>query len=345
MQTFKKILIFGIVNILLIMSMTYLFAQPSAVKVLLKEAKNESFNTLIIGQSHGETDIDPFVLSQSSDIEAFNLSRRLMPIENLYYLIKEANVNNNYKRIILDIGASYWMSDHSGLAGEDANLLFKLSGTRTLEYFWDVQWNDNYNDPLCDYLVTISSIMKIPQTIRAKTNALYWNSSPKAIEYANDAAGVSETYEYKGRGFRYGIKHSGIEHSKWEFDETQIKDENIKAFAKIVKYCREHDIDLICIQSATTPSRIKNENFDDVHRYFDELCSNYDVPFYDMNYVKTEYFQRSEEDFVDSDGHMMGALAEEHTNILLEIINSESPAIYFYETYEEVLNNLEVCEK
>lgn len=79
--------------------------------------------------------------------------------------------------------------------------------------------------------------------------ACYAICPKEAISMVEDEEG----FEYKGRGFRYGLKKSGVEWPSWDFDESNIKEENVEAFKKIVKYCKDNDIELICVQSALPP--------------------------------------------------------------------------------------------
>jgi hypothetical protein len=116
-----------------------------------------------------------------------------------------------------------------------------------------------------------------------------------------------------------------------------VKQENIKAFNRIVKYCKSNDIELFCIQSALPPYRIENENLDDVHEYFTQLCKKYDTPFYDMTYLKQEYLNRTDDDYVDLDGHMLGELAERYSKVLGDVLIADDNEDYFYNDYDEVL--------
>lgn len=45
-----------------------------------------------------------------------------MPVVNLSYIMEEANANDQYKRVILDLDPSYWDDDHKGTFGSDTNL-------------------------------------------------------------------------------------------------------------------------------------------------------------------------------------------------------------------------------
>ena len=121
---------------------------------------------------------------------------------------------------------------------------------------------------------------------------------------------------------------------------NNIKSENLEAFRKIVVYCKDNDIELICVQSALPPYRLQNENMDEVHDYFIELCGKYDVPFYDLNYLKKEYLSRTDDDYVDLDGHMMGTLADRQSAVLGQILISENKDAFFYDNYSDVLNHL-----
>jgi len=94
------------------------------------------------------------------------------------------------------------------------------------------------------------------------------------------------------------------------------------------------------VQSALPPYRLQNENMDEVHEYFTELCSEYQVPFYDLNYLKDEYLSRTDDDYVDLDGHMMGELADRQSAVLGQILISENKEAFFYDNYDDVLKHL-----
>lgn len=340
MRTFKKFTGFIIANLLVIVSLTFMLTQPSVLKILMKEAKSGEFDTLIIGESHGETSHDPYLMSDVAGYQVFNLSRRSMPMVNLSYIMEEANANGQYKRVILDLDPSYWDEDHKGTFGSDTNLLFQLTGFRWFDYMKNILMEDNYNNTLADYHLNAKTIKQIPQNLRYKLNKAYLIGEESSVQNIYSIIGVANYYEYKGRGFRYGMKKSGVEWPRWDFNENNIKLENIEAFKKIVKYCKDNDIELVCVQSALPPYRLKNENMDKVHEYFTELCGEYNVPFYDLNYLKDEYLSRTDDDYVDLDGHMMGKLAERQSMVLGQILISDNKEVFFYDNFEDVLNHL-----
>lgn len=77
MRTFKRIAGFIIVNLIVIISLTFILAKPSVVKLLMKEAKSQAYDTLVIGESHAVNGYNPSVLSNKIEYEVFNMSRGL----------------------------------------------------------------------------------------------------------------------------------------------------------------------------------------------------------------------------------------------------------------------------
>lgn len=342
MRTFKKIAGFLIANFIVVVLLTLTLAQPSGLKLLMKEAKTGDYDTLIVGQSHGSSGYDPYVLSEQTGDHVINLSRRLQPVVNLKFIVEEITASDHqYKRVIWDVDPTYWDDDNSGTFGMDTNLLFRLTGSRWIDYVGNILLEDNYNDAFADYGLNAGTIKKIPRNLKAKCKMPYLKGDESAMPIALAAVLTDGNYEYRGRGFIYNLKKSGVEWGSFTFDESSVKEENLEAFRETVEYCNKNGIELICVESAVSPYRLQTENMDDVHDFFSNLCTTYNVPFYDLNYVKAEYLSRTDDDYVDLDGHMMGELADRQSEVLGQILISDDKESFFYDTYEEVLDHLE----
>ncbi len=343
MRIFKKLLGFIAANILVIFIFTMAFAQPSAVRPLLKAAKGDDYDTLILGQSNAETSMDPFLLSELCNCNAFNLSRRLQPMINQYYLLQEANKHGQYKTVILDLDISYWTEDHNGRAGTDCNLLFRLTGRRQAEYIRKILLDDNFTNTFFDYSLTPSQIpamlKKVPVQLRTKCSSDYILGKESSITYYNQIVGITENYKYIGRGFRYGIKQKSTPHTPYTFKESNVKEENLEAFDCIVRYCNAKNIKLICTASAVPPYRLHSDNMDAIHNYFAAICGKYDIPFYDFSYATSQYLPRTDQDYVDLEGHMMGEMAEKQTRLLAHVLKAKDPSICFHNNYASVLKD------
>ena len=344
MQTFKKTFIFVLLNLSLCYILNLMLTQPSTLKILFNSLNKDKYSTLIVGESHGESCINPFILSEENN-QAFNIARRLIPPTDFYYIVKEANKDLNLKQIIFEIDSGYWESERIPKAS-DANLLYSLTQNKIkIEYFFDLFANKDVTD-IFDYDHTPIHIKRSLKNLKAKTTKEYMKKEESAIIETNKVLDIGKNYKYIGRGFRYGLHFDEkIKYTPKDFDKDKITQEVIESFEKLQKYCKENNIELICMISALPPYRLQKENHNEEHEYFKEFCNKYKINFYDMNYIKSEYLPRNNEDYVDIDGHMQGELANKQTNLIKEIIKSEHPEKYFEKNYEDVLKGLNKNER
>lgn len=341
MRTFKRIITFIILNILVFDAMHFALAQPSVLKSFLKDYHQGDFNTVVLGQSHGESGMNPFILSDEHG-EVYNLARRVMPFPEIYYLLREADRDGNVNRAYIEIDSSYWYSNYCEQqpAGVDVNMMYNLSWRYKPLYFFESVLNKRIN-MVGDYALSMDSIRAISDNIRAKFILKNIDDNMEYINTFNDIFGYSLNYTYRGRGFRYGHSFYPVQINFVQFDSQNIPDIVIQYFDKIVQYCKKENIELIFFTPALSPLRLQNENHDVEHKYFSDLCAAREVPYYDMNYVKKEFLNYTSEEFVDDDGHMMGVLADRHSEIFKEIVNAEDSCIYFYNDYKDVLSKFQ----
>lgn len=337
MKAVRRIVLFVIAFILSVIILTLLFSPPSGIRILLNEAKEPGFNTLILGQSHGECGYNPYIISDELGVNAMNASRRTTPINNFKYIIEEANRDGQYNTVILDIDPYYWIMEQNRDFGTDMNLLPYLTGQRKLSYFKECIWDINYSVLFCDYYISLENIKLIPKALKAKFTKEYILNQDYAMNYVDEYLKSEKAYAYKGRGFLYGVDRApDLGWATWDFDGALPS--NLESFDEIVSYCKDNNIRLICTQSALPPSRLTQQNMSYVNEYFTNLCNSYGIEFYDFNYAKN--LKRTDFDYVDADGHPMGELADRQTKILCDVMKSQDKSQYFYNTYEEVLSNL-----
>ena len=342
MRTFKKFTAFVAVLLVSCCAFTFLLAQPSVMKIMIKQTQRNQCDTVFVGQSHGESDVDPFLFDKETGSNSMNCSRRLTPNKNLYYVVKDCNSKGNLKRVFCEIDPTYW-TGFGGGRGEDVNGLFYLSPVMKAEYFFKEMLDNNFTTALFDYGVNQLSLSRIPSNIRIRTNIDYIKKNDDAVAFINDSIGVSDKYEYKGKGFRYGLESefNPEDYESFTFNEEDVTDDCVSSFKKLAAYCRDNGIELVCINYAVSPYRLQHENLNDAYTYFSALCKEENVEYIDFNYAKQEYLPRTNSDFVDVDGHMMGEMAERQTKLLTQILkNPENKDKYFYSDYSEVINSL-----
>lgn len=343
MRTFRRMAGFIAVNVAVAVILTMILSGTCQLAALINEARNDKYDTLFLGHSHGEVGIDPFLASEILGGEATSCAYRLTPFAYDYYILKEANKDKHLKRVVVEIDPTYITGSttkNNQTVGHGLNIFYDLSGINKLEYIKNIMMPRNYNQSLFDYDIGNLNLKTAKRNITIRKDADYWKRNESYLKKYDYLIHYTGTYEYKGRGFSYGLKKvsGGVEYI---FDKDKVKDECIEAFDKMVKYCKQNDIELIFTRWAVTPYRMKNENPDEVYEYFSELCKKNDVPYYDMNYLKKEYFSKSNDDFIDNEGHMLGYMAERQTEVLCNILKSDDKEKYFYTSFDEVMENLE----
>ena len=339
MRTSKRLIGFILSFVVVVVVLSLCFTPPSGIRLLMHEAKDTKYDTIILGQSHGECGYNPYIISDELGCEAMVVSRRLTPLNNMYYILKEINKDNHIKTVILDIDPYYWRLGQNRDYGTDMDLFYRLSGLNRWEYFKDVIWGDQFMRLFCDYYISLENIKLIPKALKAKFNKEYILNEDSAMVYVDEYLKSDNAYEYKGRGYLYGVNRAPeLGWEIWQFD-NDVTEENLQSFRDINEYCNQNGISLICVQSALTPTRLHQQNMGDVHDYFTNLCDLYNIDFYDFNYAKKEYLNRTELDYVDADGHPMGELSDRQTKLLCELVKSSNKGEFLYNDYSEVLIN------
>lgn len=348
MQTFKRIAIFLLALITVTYAFEFMIAQPSTLKILIKEAEREEVNTVILGESHAETGLNPYALGKGITVkgqkcEAVSLAHRILPVVDQYYLLKRVTDNNpNIKQVFFEIDPTYWQGKSMYYPGKDASALEFCSLPDKIDYFKNVLIKQNYNSAFFNYYIDKTNLYYIPQNIKCKLDPDYIKSSEKAIPKIYETNGVSFFFEYIGKGYRHGIKRNDKNRLPKGFSEQKLNKEALNGFNRLVKLCRERDIKLTCFISALPVERIrdKNENYDVIHKYFAKLCRDNKLDFYDFNYIKPEYLKRTTDyvDFADYDGHAMADFSEKQTRAFIKVYNPPKAEDMFLKTYPEALN-------
>lgn len=323
----------GLVVIILLVNsvLGFVFQSPSYLRVALHEIQNddENYDIVFVGQSHGANAFNPYVIEEKTGMAAYNLCRGLMCNRDTAYLVKESNYKNDVKYIVYDIDTSYWTSFENPNYVSDGYVFPHLSSpANKLEYFFRYTIHENFRYTLCRYVLYGSGGLKaLPDNIKSKLTREYY-------EYdVNSFFKEREKREYQGRGFFAGSVKDEGDYKPTKWCEDDVTEGALQGFLDIVEYCKEQNIELICVSSPAPLERLQAEEHEDIYAYFKELSSNCGVEFWDFNYIKPEYLTWDGGNFQDSDGHMFGEFANEYSELLGELLyqysNNESIEHYF----------------
>lgn len=339
MKTSKKIIIFIVLNLAVTLFLNSILNEPSitAAKLNKTHEAGASYNTIVLGQSHAECGINPAVLDENLNADSMNCARALISIKEIYYILLDADSNHTVKRVIMELNPFYWNDEQTNGKGEDSNALYFLSWKTKPKFFFNEVLGTSFSRSLFDYTVKANSIINIPTVIKTKLNPEYLKSA---------VSGTSASYvfnnsrnEYSEKGFEFRCQKADTPYWEHQFETDQERTGCEKTFKKICDYCEENGIELICFISPVHPQRLRQENFDDSHEYFEKLCQKNNVRFIDFNYVTKEALPREDKDFVDIDGHTIVELSDRTTKLLCDFIKGDLKDC-FYSSYDEVKANI-----
>lgn len=322
----------------------------SYVRVVFNELKNsdENYDCIILGASHARSDIDPFIVSENLGVNAINIAVPGEKMDDSYYILKEAMANNTVKKVILDLDYQYWYK----LARNDFADTFiyeQLTDNKTkFEYAYQNLLDKDFRVFFARYAYFIDNYNKIESNIKTKLSKAYKECSIDAVVDPNSYGG-----QYQGRGFFYNPNSGDVVKSddmkQIVFDADKIDTKTYQYFLKIVEYCKSNNIELICITSPIARGVAISGDYEKIHNYFDKICKENNINYFDFNYVKQSVLDFTISDYVDYDGHMTGDIIKRYTAALCDVIkqkNSEffSKSEFFYNNYDELVESIKSVE-
>lgn len=330
---------------------------PSYARVILHELNSdtENYDCIVLGASHGRSGINPYKLDEELSCNALNVCIPNETIRDSYYLLKEAVRNNDVNTVVLDLDYQYWYNlKENNYASAFIYDQLELSPVK-IEYFFDKMLDEDFRVALTRWAGYTYLYGNIKDNLKTKLSESYRNYSVESVDN-KDAGGP-----YIGKGFFYrdspGEDSGKGAYKGIDFEGSGVDSETVNIFRKIVKYCKNKGIRLVCVTSPITPAMMTDSDYAKVNSFFDELCSEEDVEFYDFNLVKENVLSVTNDNFVDYDGHMAGELADRYSEVLADIIkeSGESDAQNadgreaavsdsFYLSYDELSENMNTVE-
>jgi len=258
----------------------------------LNELKNlKDFDILLLGSSHAYRGFDPRIFAESN-ISLFNAGSSSQCPTHSELLLKRYLKNLNPKLIIIEVYPGVFATD-----GVEATL--------------DIISNDK-NDKLSLELVLSQNHLKVYNTF---IFALFRDFTGLNEGHIEDPIRKKETYIKGGFVLREMafFEYTQQEQRSWEFREEQFR-----AFERIIKLIKEQQIDLLLIQAPITKgfysAFTNNKEFDELmqgygtYYNFNNLMTLDDsLHFYDAHHLNqhgVELFNAKVLEVLDRDGHL-----------------------------------------
>lgn len=276
----------------------------------------EQYDDIILGTSHGMTDIDPAVMEEITGRTGHNVCVGGEYEIDAYYIAKLIAEKQKPTRIIYEVDPGYFVSEKE----EGNNYLlfyheFPFSKAK-LEYFWASIAKCNFRTilfPWYEYSLSYE-LGKVKETFSQKWNRDYDISHLK-----------SDTQEYHESGLieRYPVDTSKLKMKDLKlFEEDQINEQNVEYLGKLIDFCKENGIEFVAV---TTPIpidtlRAYSDNFNQAWNYFGKYFDEKGISYLNFNTQYFNAFSHDLEDYTDYDGHMNGNAAAEYSKVLANIL-------------------------
>lgn len=338
------VLIFGVCD--------YCFAPSGYVRFILHEMNKEeaNYDTLVLGASHARSAISPELIDEQLGTNTLNIAIPGETVEDSYYMLKDACDSNDVKTVIIDVDYQYWVEAQPTSHFTKAFICQNMTDLGVkLEYYWDNRENMDIRNVFTKRLSWDCSPSSVKRNVTTKSTQAYKN-------YELEAAGVDGKVEgadgpYKGKGFFYRITFGGkpggaayVE--SWIERQYAGIDPNVREqFDRIVEYCNENEIKIICVTSPITPSAMEKLGMEKVHKTLKTAFDEWGVEYYDFNLALMSVIPRDDVDYGDLEGHMGGELAEEYSAVLGSFLKdaqdgSIDESKYFYSSFEEMYRTM-----
>lgn len=280
-----------------------------------------SYNTyddVFVGTSHGKMNIDPDTMEDITGRTGHNLCvGGEYPVDVLYMIKLMIEKGHTPKRIIYEISPGYFVREKE----EGNNYLlffheFPLSVSK-LSYFKDAVIKCDFRTllfPWYEYDFSYE-ISHIKDNLNKKLSGDY---------SAESFATATQKYHESGFIERYPVDTDSLEDDyAEEWFPEDIVEKNMDDLGKIIKLCKDNNIELIAVTTPLSDRALKESNNGNsaLNEYYSDYFSKTDVTYINFNYG--QYYDMTEHDltcYTDLDGHMNGDAARRFSKILAEVL-------------------------
>lgn len=298
----------------------------------------ENVDSIFLGPSHVYSGLDPAITDEAWGENTFNSSTPSQRINTSYALLKEAYRTADIDTCYLEIsirGVKRGLRQRE-MVPEVYNVsdYMKWSWNK-VSYLLNAVQPEDYIHAFCRARrnwKSIYSLSTMKETVSKKSQDDYQNYVP--VE--------KKTSYYAGKGFVYYSKEfNNADTSTRKPYEGPITEEFQCYFQKIVQYCQENEIELVCFSVPFTEYTMESiGNYDEYYLQAKELCEKYGVSYYDFNLANPSILDIQDSDFRDAH-HLNGAGAEKFTKVFADFFAGKiEKEELFYGSYAEKREHL-----
>lgn len=338
MQTFKKILIFFILFIIINICISFLLIPHySGSDKMWKDFQKESNPQIIfIGSSLAKRTFNPYIIENEIGLSCFNMGTPLQCLDDSYIALQVAISQKMPQKIILSL-------DYSGLKDEKAKRarISFWKGLSNTVSFWEKILMD------LKFIFSKENV-KEPDSI----NYLYpWIYNHVWIEPSNIKENIKNKlknenkFYYIGKGFEKIDKNLDFNKVNGDFSsEIEINQNALEKIEKMAELCKKNNIDFLFINTPNTVYDViyHGNKYFDIMNTINKFFKEKKIDYYDFNLIKPDIFITKEEYYYNYE-HFNYKGAKEFSKAFANFIKlrekEKNLSKYFY-TQEEYLKSI-----
>ncbi len=267
------------------------------MRINVKRGCENQYEDIILGTSQSRAGINPSKVEEVTGRKTANLSIPLSsPLDNYYFLKQICASGHKPKRVVYELDP-YYLSD----AKAGGHYYIYPNGPVKLEYFLAAMKND-WRITLSPWVFQLGNYYHMLEVAKGKWDFLH------------------DQYDHNYNGFVYygdDVPFTDKVTTDREFNVTSSADQYLR---KMYAFCQAQEIDFVLIQMPVSDDIYKNAEKtyrSGADSYMKEVAEELDIPYWNFNLLlSTELNLRLEGNFIDTEGHMYGQMADRFSEIL-----------------------------
>ncbi len=299
---------------------------------------------ICVGSSHVFNGVVPEILDQKTGENYYNMATTGQRLRESYFIIKEASHRNQLKGVYLDL---YFLISMEGMGNYDnfaaisggwENLDYRKVSLDRLETFFQLNPSEYYVSaalPFTRFREHLCDVEWIYAMQKSKKRPEYQN-----YQYQWESENDKAKYTEKGYFYHTLQMENPYLHLDSVPNSMRMTGEAEEYLRKIIEYCQKEGIEIILFQTPVYEvETIAYERYDDYTGGVRAVAEEYQVPYYDFNLTKEEFFPVQEMRYFVDMGHLNGEGAALFTNFFCDVVKGtqEENEELFYKSFQEKL--------
>ena len=303
-------------------------------------------DNLYLGSSHVYMDIDPQILDELNGQYNFNLATPKQALNGTFYLLREADQDNELSYVYLEMyyvcSVNDWALDRDRAYLNWENIDFMELSFNKIEYMIANGGLDKCLEnlfPFTRYRTKLGDGEYVKQVTKYKKEEEYL-----VFHYHQNYEDGNGYTEYIPQGFRYDTKVysecARCYEQQYLLTEDSMGDKSKQYCRKVIEYCQRKDIPITLFVSPINDLQlISTEGYDNYINEVREIAKEYEIPFYDFNLAKEQYFSLQQDQHFRDVEHLNSYGAAMFTPFFYEVVSREEAEneAYFYASYADKL--------